>query len=296
MAKNKARSNVLLKVFGTLVPELESPGNEKKLDDLKSVLLNHSDKDNDVLVILSDEEPVAIELRTLKPVSILGVNLAANTQLFYVSMIDITVNKIGYDEALHLLKESPVVPMFKTLKDLKGFVVKEFTRFGLEVFLDAENLEYSLEKSNELRSPQLNSWLCEIISQRDVLLLRQRFDNATKAHYEGVEQLYSAVRPLMFELGFPDSLKDHTFSELTVFSPTGWDNAIMPKMEFLAKRESQFKEDEKKQEQQKIIQLQPEHPLFVQHTESRSDRLFKFLGKSAAAIFVGVLVINAFFF
>jgi hypothetical protein len=186
--------------------------------------------------------------------------------------------------------------MFKKLEDLKGFVVKEFSRFGLEVFLDAENLEYSLDKSNELRSPQLNSWLCEIISQRDVLLLRQRFDNATKAHYEGVDQLYSAVRPLMFELGFPDSLKDHTFSELTVFSPTGWDNAIMPKMEFLAKREIQFKEDAKKQEQQKIIQLPSDHPLFAQQTESRSDRLFKNLGKLAAATFVGVLVINTIFF
>ena len=296
MAKDKARSNVLLTTFVSLVPELELPENKSKLADLKSVLLSNSDKDNDIIIILSDEKPVAFELRTLKPVSILGANLAANAQLFYVCMIDITARKIGYDEALHLLKETPVVPMFKTLDELKGFIVSEFTRFGLETILDVENLEYSLDKSNELRSPQLNNWLSEIIGQRDILLLRQRFDNATKAHYENVGQLYSAVRPLMSELGFPDSLKEHTFSELTVFSPTGWDNAIMPKMDFLSKRENQFKEDAKKQEQQEIIQLALDHPLLQQHNKSAGESMYKRVAKTALAVFVAALFFNKYFF
>ncbi len=43
----------------------------------------------------------------------------------------------------------------------------------------------------------------------------------TKAHYETVDALYAAVRPLMKELGFPDELMLHTFSELSVFDSKG---------------------------------------------------------------------------
>lgn len=296
MAKNTARSNVLLSTFVSLIPELELAGNESKKEDLRSVLLTHAENDNDIVVIHSDEAPVAIELRALKPLSKLGENLAANAQLFYVCMTEITVQKIGYTEALQLLKETPVVPSFKTLDDLNTFIVSEFANFGLETLLDVENLEYSLEKSNELRSPQLNNWLCDIIAQRDVLLLRQRFDNATKAHYDDVVQLYAAVRPLMSELGFPDSLKEHTFSELVVFSPKGWDNAIMPKMEFLAKREAQFKEDAKKQEQLEIIQLASDHPLVLQHSTNVAPSKYKMVAQAALALVVAVLVFNKFIF
>lgn len=296
MAKNTARSKVLLSTFVSLIPELELAGNESKKEDLRSVLLTHAENDNDIVVIHSDEAPVAIELRALKPLSKLGENLAANAQLFYVCMTEITVQKIGYTEALQLLKETPVVPSFKTLDDLNTFIVSEFANFGLETLLDVENLEYSLEKSNELRSPQLNNWLCDIIAQRDVLLLRQRFDNATKAHYDDVVQLYAAVRPLMSELGFPDSLKEHTFSELVVFSPKGWDNAIMPKMEFLAKREAQFKEDAKKQEQLEIIQLASDHPLVLQHSTNVAPSKYKMVAQAALALVVAVLVFNKFIF
>lgn len=296
MAKNTARSNVLLSTFVSLIPELELAGNESQKEDLRSVLLTHAENDNDIVIIYSDEAPVAIELRALKPLSKLGENLAANAQLFYVCMTEITVQKIGYTEALQLLKETPVVPSFKTLDDLNTFIVSEFANFGLETLLDVENLEYSLEKSNELRSPQLNNWLCDIIAQRDVLLLRQRFDNATKAHYDDVVQLYAAVRPLMSELGFPDSLKEHTFSELVVFSPKGWDNAIMPKMEFLAKREAQFKEDAKKQEQLEIIQLASDHPLVLQHSTNVAPSKYKMVAQAALALVVAVLVFNKFIF
>jgi hypothetical protein len=296
MAKNTARSNVLLSTFVSLIPELELAGNESKKEDLRSVLLTHAENDNDIVIIHSDEAPVAIELRALKPLSKLGENLAANAQLFYVCMTEITVQKIGYTEALQLLKETPVVPSFKTLDDLNTFIVSEFANFGLETLLDVENLEYSLEKSNELRSPQLNNWLCDIIAQRDVLLLRQRYDNATKAHYDDVVQLYAAVRPLMSELGFPDSLKEHTFSELVVFSPKGWDNAIMPKMEFLAKREAQFKEDAKKQEQLEIIQLASDHPLVLQHSTNVAPSKYKMVAQAALALVVAVLVFNKFIF
>ncbi|NTZ40908.1 hypothetical protein EXW94_25245 [Enterobacter sp. JMULE2] len=296
MAKNTARSNVLLSTFVSLIPELELAGNESKKEDLRSVLLTHAENDNDIVIIHSDEAPVAIELRALKPLSKLGENLAANAQLFYVCMTEITVQKIGYTEALQLLKETPVVPSFKTLDDLNTFIVSEFANFGLETLLDVENLEYSLEKSNELRSPQLNNWLCDIIAQRDVLFLRQRFDNATKAHYDDVVQLYAAVRPLMSELGFPDSLKEHTFSELVVFSPKGWDNAIMPKMEFLAKREAQFKEDAKKQEQLEIIQLASDHPLVLQHSTNVAPSKYKMVAQAALALVVAVLVFNKFIF
>ncbi|MEP8849118.1 hypothetical protein ABKU49_05255 [Enterobacter hormaechei] len=296
MAKNTARSNVLLSTFVSLIPELELAGNESKKEDLRSVLLTHAENDNDIVIIHSDEAPVAIELRALKPLSKLGENLAANAQLFYVCMTEITVQKIAYTEALQLLKETPVVPSFKTLDDLNTFIVSEFANFGLETLLDVENLEYSLEKSNELRSPQLNNWLCDIIAQRDVLLLRQRFDNATKAHYDDVVQLYAAVRPLMSELGFPDSLKEHTFSELVVFSPKGWDNAIMPKMEFLAKREAQFKEDAKKQEQLEIIQLASDHPLVLQHSTNVAPSKYKMVAQAALALVVAVLVFNKFIF
>ncbi|ENH3412116.1 hypothetical protein ABWC92_000827 [Escherichia coli] len=296
MAKNTARSNVLLSTFVSLIPELELAGNESKKEDLRSVLLTHAENDNDIVIIHSDEAPVAIELRALKPLSKLGENLAANAQLFYVCMTEITVLKIGYTEALQLLKETPVVPSFKTLDDLNTFIVSEFANFGLETLLDVENLEYSLEKSNELRSPQLNNWLCDIIAQRDVLLLRQRFDNATKAHYDDVVQLYAAVRPIMSELGFPDSLKEHTFSELVVFSPKGWDNAIMPKMEFLAKREAQFKEDAKKQEQLEIIQLASDHPLVLQHSTNVAPSKYRMVAQAALALVVAVLVFNKFIF
>mgnify|MGYP001289063590 FL=1 len=43
----------------------------------------------------------------------------------------------------------------------------------------------------------------------------------------------------MKELGFPDELMLHTFSELSVFDSKGWDYAIKSKIEFLTKREDE---------------------------------------------------------
>ncbi|MGL9586000.1 hypothetical protein [Escherichia coli] len=129
--------------------------------------------------------------------------------------------------------------MFKTLADLDKFLTEEFEKYGLNTFLDVDNLDYSLAKSRELKNDQLIAWVSEIIEKRDKLALRNRFNEVTKAHYETVDAMYEAVRPLMKELGFPDELMLHTFSELSVFDSKGWDYAIKSKIEFLTKREEQ---------------------------------------------------------
>ncbi|RVR00806.1 hypothetical protein EOL34_27125, partial [Enterobacter hormaechei] len=96
------------------------------------------------------------------------------------------------------------------------------------------------------------AWVSEIIVKRDKLALRNRFNEVTKAHYETVDALYAAVRPLMKELGFPDELMLHTFSELSVFDSKGWDHAIKSKIEFLTKREAQYLDDKMKAEKRQL--------------------------------------------
>lgn len=46
--------------------------------------------------------------------------------------------------------------MFKTLADLDKFLNEEFEKYGLNTFLDVDNLDYSLAKSRELK---MISWL-----------------------------------------------------------------------------------------------------------------------------------------
>jgi hypothetical protein len=137
-------------------------------------------------------------------------------------MQQIHVNPIDFEKAYKLLKEAPAIPMFKTLAELDKFLNEEFEKYGLNTFLDVDDLDYSLDKSRELKNDQLIAWVSEIIVKRDKLALRNRFNEVTKAHYETVDALYAAVRPLMKELGFPDELMLHTFSELSVFDSKGW--------------------------------------------------------------------------
>ncbi|EBG2148471.1 hypothetical protein FIP36_17145 [Salmonella enterica] len=254
MSKQKTRSKVLLQQFIELCPHLEDNDHVETHKIVHSALLKHAERDNDLIVIFSDDEPVVIELKALKSLALLGANLAAYSSYYHVEMVDINVKKIDFDAALELMKASPKVPMFKSLAELDKFLITEFEKFGLETFLDVENLDYSLEKSNELKNQQLNNWLADIIAKRGKLLLRKRFDEATKAHYETVDELNKAVRPLMKELGFPDDLMEHTFRELTVFDPKGWDNAIKPKIEFLADRENQYLDNIVKEQNRVIIE------------------------------------------
>lgn len=235
MSKSKARSKALLIAFADLIPDMDKALNKKLLDALNI----YSERDNDVIVIMNEDGPTIIELNSLKSVSILAQKLSAFSTYYHVKMQQIHVNLIDFEKAYMLLKKSPAIPMFKTLADLDKFLNEEFEKYGLHTFLDVENLDYSLDKSRELKNDQLIEWVSEIIEKREKLALRHRFNAVTKAHYETVDEMYAAVRPLMKELGFPDELMLHTFSELSVFDSKGWDYAIKSKIEFLTKREEQ---------------------------------------------------------
>ena len=41
--------------------------------------------------------------------------------------------------------------MFKTLAELDKFLNEEFEKYGLNTFLDVDDLDYSLDKSRELK-------------------------------------------------------------------------------------------------------------------------------------------------
>ncbi|MGV7963794.1 hypothetical protein QPK13_22835 [Photorhabdus tasmaniensis] len=250
MSKNKARSKALLQCFVDMIPDMDKVLNKKLLD----ILLVYAERDNDVIVILNEDGPNIIELKSLKSVSMLAQNLSAYSSYYHVEMVQIEVKKIDFEEAYKLLKASPDVPMFKTLTDLDKFVSEEFEKFGLDTFLDVDDLEYSLEKSRELKNEQLCAWVTEIIVKRDKLSLRHRFNEVVKAHYSTVDAMYASVRPLMKELRFPDDLMTHSFSELSVFDSKGWDHAIKAKIEFLTKREAQYLEDAKKAENLQLVQ------------------------------------------
>ncbi|SUI39833.1 membrane protein [Salmonella enterica subsp. enterica] len=246
MSKSKARSKALLLAFADLIPDMDKALNKKLLDSL----IIYSGHDNDLIVILNEDGPTIIELNSLKSVSMLAQKLSAFSKYYHVEMQEIHVKPIDFEKAYNLLKEAPAIPMFKTLAELDKFLNEEFEKYGLNTFLDVDDLEYSLEKSRELKNDQLIAWVSEIIVKRDKLALRNRFNEVTKAHYETVDAMYAAVRPLMKELGFPDELMLHTFSELSVFDSKGWDHAIKSKIEFLTKREAQYLDDKMKAEKQ----------------------------------------------
>ena len=235
MSKSKARSKALLIAFADLIPDMDKVVTKKLFDSLNV----YSGHDNDLIVIMNEDGPTIIELNSLKSVSMLAQKLSAFSTYYHVEMQQILVNPIDFEKAYTLLKEAPAIPMFKTLADLDKFLNEEFEKYGLNTFLDVDNLDYSLAKSRELKNDQLVALVSEIIEKREKLALRNRFNEVTKAHYETVDAMYAAVRPLMKELGFPDELMLHTFSELSVFDSKGWDYAIKSKIEFLTKREEQ---------------------------------------------------------
>ena len=248
MSKSKARSKALLLAFADLIPDMDKAVNKKLLE----TLIIYSGHDNDLIVILNEDGPTIIELNSLKSVSMLAQKLSAFSTYYHVEMQQIHVNPIDFEKAYKLLKEAPAIPMFKTLAELDKFLNEEFEKYGLNTFLDVDDLDYSLDKSRELKNDQLIAWVSEIIVKRDKLALRNRFNEVTKAHYETVDALYAAVRPLMKELGFPDELMLHTFSELSVFDSKGWDHAIKSKIEFLTKREAQYLDDKMKAEKRQL--------------------------------------------
>jgi len=240
MAKNKARSKALLQSFVDLIPNMGKEINKKLFDSL----LTYAEHDNDLIVIMNEDGLNIIELNSLKSVSMLAEKLSAYSTYYHVGMQQILVKVIDFETAYTLLKVAPVIPMFKTLTDLDNFLIEEFEKYGLNTFLDVDDLDYSLEKSRELKNDQLIAWVSDVIVKRDKLTLRNRFNEATKAHYETVDAMNSAIRPLMKELDFPDDLMKHTFRELSVFDSKGWDHAIKAKIEFLTKREVQYLDDQ----------------------------------------------------
>ncbi|HCO1310971.1 TPA: hypothetical protein N7L20_003593 [Escherichia coli] len=263
MSKNKARSKALHQTFSEIIPEMDKALNKQLLE----VLMKYTERDNELIVILNEDGPNIIELKSLKPVSLLAEKLSAYSSYYHVDVVELVVKKIDFEGAYKLLKASPDVPLFKSLTELDKYLVEEFEKYGLNSFLDVDNLDYSLEKASELKNEQLINWVSDIICKREKLTLRKRFDVAVKAHYENVEKMYDTIRPLMKKLDFPEDLMTHTFSELSVFETKGWDHAIKSKIETLAKRETQYLDDAAKAENRRLVTEKLENSLAIAPTK-----------------------------
>ncbi|EIC1586295.1 hypothetical protein K9692_003711 [Escherichia coli] len=277
MSANKVRSNTLMNLLSQSYPALLEASHKEINKKLKSTLLKVTERDNDLIVVLSEDKFDLIELKTLRPLSDLSQCIAANNFYFHVDVVEVEIKKIDFNKAVKLMKQTPTIPLTKSLAELDKILVEEFTKFGLDTFLDVENLDYSLEKASELKNDMLYKWVSDIIIKRDRLMLRERFISATNAHYNTVDELYNGVRPLLKELDFPDELMNHSFSELRVFNPKGWDYAIQPRIDFLAKREFQFIEDANKVNNLEVLKQtyleQPANSALWAKTNSSSNGL-----------------------
>lgn len=277
MSANKVRSNTLMNLLSQSYPALLEASHKEINKKLKSTLLKVTERDNDLIVVLSEDKFDLIELKTLRPLSDLSQCIAANNFYFHVDVVEVEIKKIDFNKAVKLMKQTPTIPLTKSLAELDKILVEEFTKFGLDTFLDVENLDYSLEKASELKNDMLYKWVSNIIIKRDRLMLRERFISATNAHYNTVDELYNGVRPLLKELDFPDELMNHSFSELRVFNPKGWDYAIQPRIDFLAKREFQFIEDANKVNNLEVLKQtyleQPANSALWAKTNSSSNGL-----------------------
>ncbi|MDS6630166.1 hypothetical protein QYS46_00845 [Klebsiella michiganensis] len=67
MSKNKARSKALHQTFSEIIPEMDKALNKQLLE----VLMKYTERDNELIVILNEDGPNIIELKSLKPVSLL---------------------------------------------------------------------------------------------------------------------------------------------------------------------------------------------------------------------------------
>ncbi|MFP1497967.1 hypothetical protein ACLB1Q_34485 [Escherichia coli] len=68
MSKNKARSKALHQTFSEIIPEMDKALNKQLLE----VLMKYTERDNELIVILNEDGPNIIELKSLKPVSLLA--------------------------------------------------------------------------------------------------------------------------------------------------------------------------------------------------------------------------------
>lgn len=277
MSANKVRSNTLMNLLSQSYPALLEASHKEINKKLKSTLLKVTERDNDLIVVLSEDKFDLIELKTLRPLSDLSQCIAANNFYFHVDVVEVEIKKIDFNKAVKLMKQTPTIPLTKSLAELDRILVEEFTKYGLDSYLDVENLYYSLEKASELKNDMLHKWVSDIIVKRDRLMLREKFISATNAHYNTVDELYNGVRPLLKELDFPDELMNHSFSELRVFNPKGWDYAIQPRIDFLAKREFQFIEDANKVSNLEVLKQtyleQPANSSLWAKTNSSSNGL-----------------------
>lgn len=277
MSANKVRSNTLMNLLSQSYPALLEASHKEINKKLKSTLLKVTERDNDMIVVLSEDKFDLIELKTLRPLSDLSHCIAANNFYFHVDVVEVEIKKIDFNKAVKLMKQTPTIPLTKSLAELDKILVEEFTKYGLDSYLDVENLYYSLEKASELKNDMLHKWVSDIIVKRDRLMLREKFISATNAHYNTVDELYNGVRPLLKELDFPDELMNHSFSELRVFNPKGWDYAIQPRIDFLAKREFQFIEDANKVSNLEVLKQtyleQPANSSLWAKTNSSSNGL-----------------------
>ena len=213
-------------------------------ENLRSTFSHYAEKKAEIIVVMNETEFSTIELFTFNSVSKLGDCIAKNNGFYHVKTKHFDVNKIDLEEAVELLNRVPLVPLCKTKKDLDIFVKDAFAEFGLDTYLDADNLYFSLEKSKELENTHLTEWICQVIESQRKLVIREEFNAAANASYDNLVQFNKVIRPLLKRLGFPNELMEHSFRELRAFDMSGWDNVISKNMDQLAKREFYYTQDE----------------------------------------------------
>ncbi len=300
MSKNQERINVILSFIES---ETETKIEQEDAKKISLEILNcvtHSGPNSEFLVCLTAFDVKLIQLKSLISVSSLGNVIALNTKVLHVNWASVEAKLIDLDEAVKMLKKTPFIPMTKTKKSFDESIVEAFTKFGLETFLDVEDLHFSLEKAKEINNEVLVEWINDIIQKQRKFVLRELFDKAANAHYDDLQEFYDAVRPLMCALGVPDELNEHSFSELCVFSTKGWDYTVVGKIDFLSKREAKFIEEKLKlesfmntikMEEERVNQKNENEAQWSENPKSSSKG---FYGVTAciAAVFVALFILK----
>ena len=240
MSKTQERINVILSFIETEAGVKIEQEDAKKIGLEIQKCVTHSVSSTEFLICLSALDVKLIQLKALNSLSSLGNVIALNTQVLHVKWDSADVKLIALNDAVKLLKKTPYIPMAKSKKSFDESIVEAFTKFGLETFLDVEDLHFSLEKAKELNNEILVEWIEDIIQKQHKFVLREHFEKTAKAHYDNLHDFYNAVRPLMRALGVPEELNDHSFSELCVYNTKEWDYTVSGKIDFLSKREMTF--------------------------------------------------------
>ncbi|NRN29692.1 hypothetical protein [Photorhabdus heterorhabditis] len=230
---NHALALALSQTYASIYGEAKS---EEIYKDLRNAF-NDENSDAEFAVVFQRDKAIVLKLNALTPLQSIGNMVSINSKYYHVNCKKLDVKEIDFNKEVEMLRSFPVIRMVKDKKEFNKKVSEQFESFGLNEYLNAEDLHYSFAKAKELNNERLSAWLADIIDKQHKYILREHFVKVSEAHYDSLDDFNNAVRPLMLELGFPEELVNHSFNSLKLHDSKSWDYTVAKQIEFLAKKE-----------------------------------------------------------